>query len=462
MQELKNRINKYDQVQKDKLVKLGNGRKSYKDILIYLDNEIKMSTKIASFRHSIMCFKNDGVYQLNKAIEEIYGASAAKAEGGGPSGGSDRPIETIDVILADGTRIKAPYGQIDLPELGEDANINIQYDQVENVLLITGQCEFRFSPMIDDIVTGTRHLLNTESVYKDQAIELDSQCNPTVMDLSNIDKEFMVLSAKTQYDLRPLMTRIEKPEQCIEKGIPLKTGVLLEGIYGTGKTLLAFKVAQKAINNGWSFIYLKEPTQLAQTLRLSQTLDNNGHGVIVFLEDVDQVTRGNRNAAMQDILNTLDGGDTKAMNVIAMFTTNHVELIDPTFLRGKRIGSIVSMGTLDHDTTMEFINHTFDDYVLETEGLSEVCNKIAEAGIVPAFMAEITETVKSNMLYEDSNIIKAEYITSSLNSYLRQVDLSKKKENYETPESRLGSALVEVLNTKDISNTVQHLSDSLT
>ena len=111
---------------------------------------------------------------------------------------------------------------------------------------------------------------------------------------------------------------------------------------------------------------------------------------------------------------------------------------------------------------MEFINHTFDDYVLETEGLSEVCNKIAEAGIVPAFMAEITETVKSNMLYEDSNIIKAEYITSSLNSYLRQVDLSKKKENYETPESRLGSALVEVLNTKDISNTVQHLSDSLT
>ena len=257
MQELKNRINKYDQVQKDKLVKLGNGRKSYKDILIYLDNEIKMSTKIASFRHSIMCFKNDGVYQLNKAIEEIYGASAAKAEGGGPSGGSDRPIETIDVILADGTRIKAPYGQIDLPELGEDANINIQYDQVENVLLITGQCEFRFSPMIDDIVTGTRHLLNTESVYKDQAIELDSQCNPTVMDLSNIDKEFMVLSAKTQYDLRPLMTRIEKPEQCIEKGIPLKTGVLLEGIYGTGKTLLAFKVAQKAINNGWSFIYLR-------------------------------------------------------------------------------------------------------------------------------------------------------------------------------------------------------------
>tara|TARA_R110000850_G_scaffold25874_4_gene74571 strand:- start:1320 stop:2708 length:1389 start_codon:yes stop_codon:yes gene_type:complete len=462
MQELKRRISNYDLAQKEKLVTLGKGSKSYKDILMYLNNEIQMSTKIASFRHAIRCFKNDGVYQLNRAIEQVYGVSAAKAEAGGPSGGNDSPIETIDVILADGTRIKAPYGKIELPELGEEANIEISYDDTTNELYITGKSEYRFSSMIDDIVFETRRLLNTDSVYKDQAIELDSKCSPTIMDLSNIDKEFMVMSSKTEYDLRPLMTRIEKPEKCIERGIPLKTGVLLEGIYGTGKTLLAFKVAQKAIQNGWSFIYLKDPKKLAQTLRLSQTLDNNGHGVIVFLEDVDQVTRGNRDAAMQDILNTLDGGDTKAMNVIALFTTNHIELIDPTFLRGKRIGSVVSMGCLDHDTAMQFVTHTFSDYELEPEGLSAVCDKIAAAGIVPAFMAEITETVKANMIYEDSDVIKAEYIENSLASYLRQVELSKKKEDYETPESQLGKALAVVLKTDTIATTVEHLSDSLT
>lgn len=461
MQELKNRINKYDQTQKEKLVILGQGPKSYKDILMYLNNEIQMSTKIASFRHQILCFKNDGVYQLNRAIEQIYGVSAAKGEGG-PSGGGDKAIETIDVILANGTRIKAPYGKIELPELGEEANIEISYDTNGNYLYITGQCEYRFSSMIDDIIVLTKEFLNTDSVYKDQAIELDSNCQPTIMDLSNIDKEFMVMASKTEYDLRPLMTRIEKPLECLAKNIPLKTGILLEGAYGTGKTLLAFKVAQKAIMNGWSFIYLKEPTKLAQTLRLSKSLDNNGHGVIVFLEDVDQVTRGDRNSAMQDILNTLDGGDTKAMNVIAMFTTNHIELIDPTFLRGKRIGSVVSMGSLDHETAMQFITHTFSEYELETEGLSDVCDSIAAAGIVPAFMAEITETVKANMIYEDSNIIKAEYIQNSLGSYLRQVELSRKKETYETPETKLGKALSEVLQTDDIKETVDHLSTQLT
>jgi len=53
----------------------------------------------------------------------------------------------------------------------------------------------------------------------------------------------------------------------------------------TGKSLLAFKLAKEAIDKGWSFIYLKDPTILAETLRLCQTLDKNGNGIILFLED---------------------------------------------------------------------------------------------------------------------------------------------------------------------------------
>lgn len=452
---IKQRVNKYEQTKKKELISLGEGPKSYKDILGYLKNEIEMSTKIANFNHKILCFRDDGVYQLNKAIEKIYGVSGSRPDKT-PSG-REKGINTVDVTLADGTRIKVPYGEIPMPELGDDALIDIFYDESTNMLHIKGSCEFRFSPMIDDIIDQTRMSLNTNSIYKDQAIELKQNCTPTVMDLSNIDKEFMILASKTEYDLRPLMIRIEKPEECLAKGIPLKTGVLLEGPYGTGKTLLAFKIAQKAINNNWSFIYLKEPKLLARALHLSKTLDNNGNGVIVFLEDVDQVTRGNRDTAMQDILNTLDGGDTKQMNVIALFTTNHVELIEPTFLRGKRIGSIVSMGALDSLTARQFIDHTFSEYELKIEGLDEVCQEIENANIVPAFMAEITETVKSNMVFEESNIVLPEYISNSLKSYLRQVGLSQKKDMTETPEMKLANALAGVLKTDDIQEKVEHI-----
>ena len=59
---------------------------------------------MCTFDYSILCFKNDGVYQLNKAIEEIYGVSKGKTEST-PSG-EDTKIQTVDVQLADGTRLK--------------------------------------------------------------------------------------------------------------------------------------------------------------------------------------------------------------------------------------------------------------------------------------------------------------------------------------------------------------------
>ena len=122
---VKNRITKYDEQQKRKLVELGQSKKSYSNILAYLDGEIKQSTQMCKFNYNILCFKNDGVYQLNKAIEEIYGVSSGKAE---KTMSGEGNLETLDIKLADGTRMKVPFGNIALPEAGEGAQIKINYD----------------------------------------------------------------------------------------------------------------------------------------------------------------------------------------------------------------------------------------------------------------------------------------------------------------------------------------------
>jgi SpoVK/Ycf46/Vps4 family AAA+-type ATPase len=232
--------------------------------------------------------------------------------------------------------------------------------------------------------------------------------------------------------------------------------------YGTGKTLLAFHLALDAIENNWVFIYLKDPTLLAQTLRLGKVIDKNGNGVVIFVEDIDQVTRGNRDSAMQDILNTLDGGDSKQMNVISLFTTNHIELIEPTFLRGKRIGSIISLTFLDKKTAKKFIDFTFskDNYVVDDQGSDAVLDLIEKSNIAPAFMAEITESVKSNMILSDDNIVKYSYIENSVRSYLHQVDLSRKKDMSVTPEAQLADSLTTVV-TGELSKEVKNLKDKI-
>lgn len=225
--QVQQRINKYEDLQKNKLVQLGQSKKSYRDILSYLEGEIKQSTQMSKFKYEILCFKNDGVYQLNKAIEEIYGVSQSKTDST-PSGGQES-METVDIQLSDGSRCKVPYGTISLPDAGEGAHIKIQYSPVNNLLYITGCCEFRFSSMIDDIVERTKELLTTQSIYKNQAIELNDDYTPKILNLSDIDSEFMVLSEETEYDLQPLQSRLLHPEKCIAKGISLKYGCLMEG-----------------------------------------------------------------------------------------------------------------------------------------------------------------------------------------------------------------------------------------
>lgn len=441
---LEQKVNQYEMAMKDKFVKIMSqpGIK-YADALDYIDNELKQSKKMAKINYRIRCFRNDGIYQLNQAISQVFGAVVSK-EQRNPSGESS--VQTVDITLADGTRVKAPYGDISLEGLGEGSSININYDSSTHDLVITGKCQFRFSSLMDDIIEVTKHNLRTNSIYKGQALEISDINDPKILDLSGIDRQLMVLSKETEYALRPIYARIMNPTMCLEKGIPLKFGALLEGGYGTGKTLLAFKLAKKAVANNWMFVYLKDPKLLAEALRMSKIIDQSGHGVLIFVEDIDQVTRGNRDSAMQDILNTLDGGDTKDMNVITLFTTNHIELIEPTFLRGKRVGTIISMGPLDAETAEQFIRKSFEIgcYTI-LDDLTDVCKFIEASHIAPAFMAEIIEKVKSMMVLANQCEVKADDIKYSVQSYLRQVELSRTKDMSVTPEKKFVDALLEVL-----------------
>lgn len=448
------RVNKYEESQKQRIIEVCQSNMKYADVLGFIEGEIKQSKKMASFKYTLLCWKPDGVYQLNRAINEVFGSAVSK-EDKSPSGNSN--IDTVDVILADGSRTKVPFGKISLEELGEDSEININYDNDRHLLLVKGQCQFKYQSLIDNIVERTKELLATESIYKNQALEITNLSEPKIMTLAGIDKQFMVLSKKTEFELQPLRSRILYPEKCIAKGIPLKYGCLLEGKYGTGKTLLAFKLAKDAVNNGWSFVYLKDPSLLAETLRMCKVVDHSGHGVIVFVEDIDQVTRGNRDSAMQDILNTLDGGDTKDMNVITLFTTNHIELIEPTFLRGKRIGSVITMDCLDAETAERFIRETFSEaegYSVDDD-LSDVCNYIAKAQIAPAFMAEIVESTKSKLIFTEETHVTSFHIKTSVESYQRQVGLASKKAVIETPADKLAAGLIGLLGADKIETTLK-------
>lgn len=449
----KNKINDADAYLRQKLVDVVASDKSYHDILSYIKNEITESTRIISFNYKIKCFLEDGAYALSRAVEEIHGFTTQQ-DRKGPSG--NNPPQMMDVRFADGTREKVPFGKISLPAIGEGAFVDMKYDYKNQTLLLEGQCEKRFVRLMDEIVEETTRLVREDSIYRGKAIKIvDESVSPSFIDLSTIDRTPLFLTPEAVFATQPIEARIEHTERCTRNGIDLKFGVLLEGNYGTGKTLYAFKLALKAINNGWSFIYCPNPDKALYVLEVAAMLSKNGKGVVIFLEDIDKVLN-ERNTVTNEISLMMDGGETKHMNIITILTTNHLERIDPTFVRGKRIGSIVTLSYPDKATAKRMIEKylvdEFGNSILE-EDCEEAAQEIENNKIVPAFIAEILDRVKSHLIYSGREKVTNADIVSSIRSYRKQMEIATVRVGEKTDDEVFVESFKRIVNSSQLDTT---------
>jgi hypothetical protein len=96
---------------------------------------------------------------------------------------------------------------------------------------------------------------------------------------------------------------------------------------------------------------------------------------------------------------------------------------------------------------------------LELEGdFAPIYALIEKSNIVPAFMAEIIENVKSNLLLNDTNVVKDIHFKTCIESYIAQINLTKTKDTTLTPEIALAQSIRKVLHDEkyyeDLSSTV--------
>lgn len=426
-----------DQESVEKLLNTVTKARSYHQVLEYVQNEIQENTRITSFDYKIACYMKDGAYALSRAVEGKIGFTKQKDR---ESASGKNPPIMLDVTFADGRSVKVPWGTINLPAFGKDAFIEMQYDGIN--MHLRGQCEKRFLNDLDQIVKETRHLLETDSIYKGQALKFIPGAEPEFIDLSNIEKTPIFLTPAARFSTEPIEARIEKTEECIAQGVDIRLGVLLEGPYGGGKTLYAFKIAKKATENGWTFVYNSNPEDTLEAMKMAQSFCKNGKGVVLFTEDIDKVL-DKRDDYTNEISLLMDGGESKNKNVISIFTTNHIEKIEPTFLRGKRIGSIVSLTAPDAVTAEAMLKNLLGDSI---EGsVKKVAKKMAELEIVPAFIAEICDKVKAHRIFSGKEKVVESDIFNAVEGYQRQMEIARLKEATETPAESLAKSLHKVI-----------------
>lgn len=379
------------------LPEISGKKMSYDTAIEVLTRKKQEEEQVVNIHYVFAGSPLDGAVAFHRALKEKFGwAELVTVQTMfGP-----RPPTMVGVECGpNGETTQVPWGTLSIP--GMEAQFQTGFDAATPAFTIGGQVRRRHLPEIEEIVALTRRNLIENSIYKGKALRVDLSWQrneedyhpfkhaPKFMNTNNEAESTLIFGDEVQNQLNiGLFTPIEFKEACRKHNVPLKRGVLLYGPYGTGKTLTATVTAVKAMRAGWTFIYLNDVRDLAEGLRFAAQYAP----AIIFAEDIDRVMTGGRSVEMDSILNTLDGIDTKNGEIITVFTTNHIEHINPAVLRMGRLDMLVEVKPPDAKAAERLVRLYGRGLIDDETGLSRVGERLA--GKIPAFIREVTERAK--------------------------------------------------------------------
>ena len=322
-----------------------------------------------------------------------------------------RPPEYLGIETSPGHRESIPVGRLQIP--GIQGYLTPTYNIKENrvVFRVEGECKGKDKYKVDRIIAMVEEECRRNSIYKGNAImtsfpEVD-ECNsledtfPTFAKLNPIRPEDVIFSQDTGDQINiSLFMPIIRTAACRKHKIPLKRGILLEGPYGTGKTLTAAATATLCAENGWTFIYLKDVTRLAHAYAFAAQYQP----AVIFAEDIDQILTNadRRDEEVNDILNALDGIDSKGSEVITVLTTNHLEKITKAMLRPGRLDTVVSVRPPNKEAAIRLIRMYAGPLMDDSVDLDAAGDILA--GEIPAIIREVVERSKLAALRREGEL----------------------------------------------------------
>lgn len=355
--------------------------------------------RVVAVSEVVEAFPADGAYALTTALSEKYGWTSLVPT---PSFWGPTPPAMIGIPTdAKGGSVQVPWGRIQIPGVSGHIETSAMIKDGRWLFVIGGEVRRKNEAEVKEIANLTRDIIRTRSMYRGKAIKVKfvhadprqgfdprAEC-PSFIDCSTINEAELILNDKVRAQIdTAILTPIEKTEICRTHKIPLKRGILLEGPYGTGKSLTAYLTAKASERHGWTFIYLSDVGQLQKAIFFAKQYSP----AVIFAEDIDRVVTGERTIEMDQILNTIDGIDTKDSEIIVVLTTNHIDRISKAMLRPGRLDAIVSFQKPDAKSVERLVRMYGRDLVPVGLEFPAVCDKMANH--IPSVIREMVERAK--------------------------------------------------------------------
>lgn len=370
-----------------------------RDALQFISFKLDDEEREYSYSRTFLYRPWDGAYATMNAFRKAFGTFGQKSVMT-MFGANPPEMRTIDVGPNESEQV--PWGLVTVPSMpGCDIYLSATRDKELGLLFqvnVEGKRKWRHH--VQGLFKLIEAELETASLYRGKAI--DGQENPKFLDLSGVTPEKVIYSDEATRQLEAnLWSLLRYTDTMRGLGVGLKRAVLLEGPYGTGKTLAAYLTAQLAVENDWTFIYCRpgrdDLFEVMGTAKLYQPS-------VVFFEDVDVVGGAGDADHISQLLDVFDGVSSKGTEIIAVLTTNHAEKIHKGMVRPGRLDSIVHIGTLDLSGITRLVRASIPDSMLDSN--IDWANVGASMdGYTPAFVREAADRAMRYVLARNNGVI---------------------------------------------------------
>lgn len=372
----------------------------------WLERKEKEEERTVTVREVIDGFPLDAAHALSIALAKKYGWVDHIPT---PGFFGDTPPQMLAVEVGIGKTHQVPWGRLSIPKW-EGGFVQTSLEPIPGGNLprfvLVGNMKKKWAPEVEDIAAITREVLKANSIYRGKALrvklpepneEFDPRIAPKFIP-TDVDPNNLIFPDDVMYAIQDsLFSIIQGTEAARADKVPLKRGILFAGPYGVGKTMTSGVTARYCVENGWTFILLDNITQLASAMAFARQYQP----AVLFAEDIDSVVRGERSQDMNDILNTIDGVDSKGSEVVVVLSTNHVEKINKAMLRPGRIDALIEVRPPDAKAALRLVR-VYSGSLLDTEAahfdsdMNTLGMKLA--GKIPAVIREIVERSKMSSI----------------------------------------------------------------
>lgn len=445
---------------------------SYDRAIEDLEKRRDFEEKETEIIEQVKAFVWDGALAFQKAIAEKFGWADAQTVPGGFFS-PEKPPKMIQIETGVGKTALVPWGRFELPGIEGYVETGMGEDHGKRIFAVKAVVKRKNADAISDLMAITRRLVQSESIYKGKAVKIQfidkdgdkvDMPMPQFLDTSKTKVNEIILSQEVEDSVSGnLFAPIRNKQACEKFGIPLKRGILLSGKYGTGKTLISSATAKICEENKWTFLMVERANELHEMVDFAKQYQP----AVVFCEDIDRVVEGERTMEMDDILNVIDGIESKNTEIIVVLTTNHADKINQAMMRPGRLDAVINVLPPDEKAVERLVRLYGRGLIKEETDLTAVGMTLA--GKIPAVIRECVERSKlyaiSDITFDGQNIVlTTEDLLKSALSMKNQLDLLDKEVDTKTPQQKFAEVYEDMIARKvgeEVETVLEDIKDTV-